>query len=327
MIFEIKFIFNLQNPVLFILRLYIFIFAVLSFTLPAQLIKPYSEVGKWGFKQNDSILIPAQFDTVFGFDKSNRVALVGNINPFTTTINPLSGETQAQIDYSFITRANRLVMLLPANFPDSISVLPDQQELKLAYQDSSDVFKILFHDKLYLFSKLGNQLSEGYDNISATSVPSLFLTELISEYQKQTVRMHGLINNSGKVIVKCRYNRVSINSADSLVYCCGLLPGKRANDDLFDWNGKLKYTTAEHLEYASKDIRILKMTTPANRYLIENLLLNKRFETEGNKLFILNSKEALVVNEKDWVMIELYTGKNRKVDKEKYFSMLEILYR
>lgn len=313
---------------MFILRLYIFAFTViLPFTLPAQLIKPYSAGGKWGFKRNDSILIPAQFDTVFGFDKSKRIALVGNINPFTTTINPLSGETQAQIDYSYITPANRLVMVLPANFPDSISVLPDQQELKLAYQDSSDVFRILFHDKLYLFSKSGKQLSGGYDNISSTAAPTLFLTEQVSEYQKQTVRMHGLVNDSGKVIVKCRYHKVTINLADSLVYCCGVLPGKRANDDVFDRNGKLIYTTSGHLEYASKAIRIVKLITLENTYLIENIVLNKQFEAKGDKLVVLNAKEALVTDEKDWVVVDLYSGKKRKVDKEKYFSMLEILYR
>ncbi|MGZ8538472.1 MAG: hypothetical protein ACXWV9_09440, partial [Flavisolibacter sp.] len=235
----------------------------------AQTILPFYENQKWGYQEKNKIIIASEYDTAFAFDKTNRVALVANKNELNKIVNPLTGEEEIAFDYFYIDRKNNRIKLLAEHFPDSMYVFPDQQELQTNYLDSSNYFKILFQNKLYLFSKKGVQLSNGYDNITRAKKSGFFETENNSEIDKKIIRMKGLIDSTGLELVKCRYNEVVINAEDSVIYCCSAIYNTKSNDDVYDYKGKMIYTNKKHIEFSSETIHVLKTYEPEETFIVE----------------------------------------------------------
>jgi hypothetical protein len=288
----------------------------------AQTIFPFRENQKWGYQEKNKTIIAAEYDTVFAFDKTNRIALVANKNEFNKVVNPLTGEEEIAFDYFYIDHKNNKIKLLAEHFPDSMYTFPDQQELQSNYMDSSDYFKALFQNKLYLFAKNGKQLSNGYDNITVAKTSGFFETENNSEIDKKIIRMKGLIDSTGLMLVKCRYNDVAINQEDSVVYCCSAVYNTKANDDVYNYKGKLIYTNKKHIEFSSRTLHVLKTYEPEELFIIENDLTKENYEVSGNGFYYLKNNKALIVNKDNWFILDLKTKKRQKVDKEIYFSNL-----
>ena len=284
--------------------------------------KPFTENKKWGYKDGQRVVIVPQYDTAFVFDKSNRIALVGNKSKFHKVENPLSGEQEYQFDYFYIDEANHKIKLLAEHFPDSLFTFSDQQELQFNYRDSSNYFKILFQHKVYLFSKIGIQLSKGFDNINETKALGYFETENYSEIEKKVIRIKGLIDSTGLEIIKCKYHKISINTEDSCFYCCSAVYNTKLNDDVYNYKGKLIYTNKKHIEFSSKIIHVLKSYEPSELFIIENSATNNSYDFEGSDFFYLQKNKALIVNKDNWYVIDLINKKKLKVDKESYFQNL-----
>lgn len=292
----------------------------------AQPLLPYTVNKKWGFKEGQNTSIKAEYDTVFAFDKTMQIALVANKNEFNKILNPLTGEEEVSLDYFYINPKNNKIKLLAEHFPDSMFTFPDQQELQSAYSDSSNYFKVLFQNKLYLFSKNGKQLSNGYDNINPSKTYGFFDTENTSEFDKQIVRVKGLIDSLGFVIVKCKYHDITINKEDSSVYCCSAVYNSRLNDDVYDFKGKLIYTNRKHIEFSSKTLHVLKTFEPNDAFIIENTLTKDQYEIDGSGFYYLKKNKALIVNKDNWFVLDLKTKKRQKIDKEDYFRNLYHLF-
>lgn len=291
----------------------------------SQSVIPFSENKKWGYKKDHKIIITPQYDTAFIFDKTNQIALVANKSEFNKVVNPLSGEEEYAFDYFYIDCHNTKIKLLAEHFPDSISTFTNQQELQYNYRDSSDYFKIIFENKIYLFSKKGKQLSIGYDNITETKAKGYFETENYSEFGKKMVRTKGLIDSTGLVVVKCKYHKVLINKEDSSIYCCSVVYNNKLNDDVYNYKGKLIYTNQKHIEFSSKTIHVMKSYEPREAFIIENSETNDLLDFEGNDFYYLQKNKALFINKDNWFVIDLKSKKKQKVDKEVYFQNLFIL--
>lgn len=286
------------------------------------MLHPYSENNKWGYKTSQKVIIVAEYDTVFSFDKSTQIALVGNKNEFNKIVNPLTGEEELAYDYFYINNNNQKIKLLAEHFPDSMFTFPNQQELQFNYLDSSHYFKILFQSKLYLFSKNGKQISSGFDNISETKANGYFEVENYSEVEKRIIRIKGLIDSTGFIVVKCKYSDIGINKEDSSIYCCSAVFNNKLNDDVFNYKGKLIYSNRNHIEFSSKTIHVLKSYEPNEHYIIENSATSDSYELNGNGFYYLQHHKALIVNKDNWMVIDLKTKKKQKVDKEAYFRNL-----
>lgn len=295
---------------------------MMSFVLKAQLIKPFCENKKWGYKVGDKVIISPQYDSVFPFDKTNQIALVSNKNEFNKEVNPLTGEEEIVFDYFFIDSKNNKIKLQVENFPDSMFTFGNQQELQFNYLDSSNYFKILFQNKLYLVSKKGKQLSGGFDNITETKAIGYFETEKYAEFDKQIIRTKGLVDSTGLEVVKCKYHSVTINAEDSTIYCCSAVYNSKLNDDVFNYKGKLIYSNKNHIEFASKAIRVLKHYEPNEYYEIENVNTKNSFDIDGNLFVYLKKNKALIINKDSWYLIDVLTKKRQKIDKEEYFKNL-----
>ena len=290
--------------------------------LISQTITPFKENNKWGYQKGSKTIIVPQYDTAFIFDKTEQVALVANKSQFNKEVNPITGEEEYTYDYNYINNHNNKLKLLAEHFPDSMSTFSHQQELQFNYQDSSNYFKILFQSKLYLFSKKGKQLSSGFDNITETKAKGYFETENNVEFEKQLLRIKGLVDSTGLEIVKCKYNHVSINQEDSSIYCCSAVYNNKLNDDVYNYKGKIIYTHPKHIAFSSKTIHVMKSYLPKEEYIIENTITGDIYNMDGDNLFYLKNDKALLINKDNWCVLDLKTRKKQKVDKEEYFYNL-----
>jgi hypothetical protein len=283
---------------------------------------PFSENQKWGFKKGNAIIIKAEFDTVFPFDKTQKIALVGKKNEFNKSINPLTGEEEYPLDYFYITSKNKIITILPTNFPDSVFTFPQQQELSTNYLDSSSVFKILFQNNVYLMSKQGMQLTDGYDNIYPYNHTSFFVLEKYTLVDGETIRIQGLVNSIGKTIISCKYKHITLNEEDSSIYCCSAVYNNRLNDDVYDYSGKLIYVNKKHIEFSSKKTHVYKIYEPNDIYVIENDNSKSNFRIGGEKFKYINNNKAIIKHGEDLFLIDLLSGKKTKVDKALYLFNL-----
>lgn len=282
----------------------------------------YSANKKWGYTINNVVVIKAQYDTAFAFDKSGRIALVGNKNPLRVVINPLTGEEAATIDYYFITKNNIRLKLKNSPQSDSISVFPDQQELKLNYINDLNTFKIVYNNKVWLFHKNGKQLSEGFDDIFQSSLNRFYITETYTEWDHEIVRSRGLIDTTGKTLVKCEKKHIRFNPEDSIIYCCSAIFNKKLSDEVLDYKGNILYENKHHIEFAAAGTYVYKLYEPEEVYMIESPSKKDLYGIAGEHLYYLKQNKILVVNKEAWTLVNLQTGKKQKVSKDAFYNTI-----
>lgn len=247
--------------------------------------------------------------------------MAGVKNTSHTEINPLTGEEKYVIDYYFVKRNNaRLILkLLPTS--DSVQAFPAQQELSMNYLSASPVFKILYGQKVWLFNKQGRQLSAGFDDIFSTGVDGrFFITENSSTWDKDVVRIKGLIDTSGRTIVNCEKKRICINTEDSVVYACSAIFNRRLSDEVFNYQGTLIYSNKNHIEFAAKDAYLYEIYEPKEMYMVANKTKDL-YGIEGQQFYSLKHKKALIVDKENWFLVNLQTGKKQKVNKEAFLAL------
>lgn len=268
--------------------------------------------GKWGYRLGTNTIITPQYDTAFAFAPGGAFAMVGNRRVDRTEIDPLTGEERQSFDYYFIRPDNTKLVLVAGK--DSTSVFPDQQELCLNYLYSAPVFKVLYGKKVWLFAKNGRQLSGGYDDIYA--VPDggrFYITESYNEWEKEIVRVKGLIDTSGKQIVNCEKRQIHINTEDSLIYTCSTVFNRRLSDEVFDYDGNVVYSNKNHIEFAAKKIFVYRLFEPKELFMVSNGSKDL-FGVEGEHFYPLKDRMALVTGASNWFLVNLQTGKKQRVN-------------
>lgn len=289
----------------------------------AQVPEPFRSGNKWGYRLNGEAIIPPQYDTAFPFDRTGSLAMVANRHPKRTEVHPLTGEEKQAMDYYFVDRHNTKLSLKPEQKADSVWTFPAQQELQLNYLSGSPVFKILYKRKVWLFNKQGRQLSQGYDDLyQAGRGERFFITETYSEWEGDIVRIKGLVDTSGKVIVNCEKKQIRINAEDSLIYACSAIFNRRLSDDVFDYNGRLIYSNSHHIEFAAKDLFIYRLYEPKEVFMAANRAGKDLYGIEGQRFYDLKHRKALIVDKENWFLMNLQTGKKQKINKEAFLALI-----
>ncbi len=175
---------------------------------------------------------------------------------------------------------------------------------------------------MYLISKKGKQLSEGYDNIYYYLHSNFFLIEKYTLIDGETVRIQGLLNQEGKQIISCKYKHITINTEDSSIYCCSAVYNNKLNDDVYDYNGKLIYANKKHIEFSSKKIHIYKIYDPKDMIVIENENTKNTLNIEGNKFKYIKNNKGIIKHEETLYFIDIISGKKTKVDKSLYYPFI-----
>lgn len=293
----------------------------MAICLSGQVPELYRTGNKWGYRLRGEVLITPQYDTAFPFDRTGRIAMAGIRSAARTEVNPLTGEERPLMEYSFINRDNARLSLKLLPSPDSVSLFPSQQELSLGYLSASPVFKVLYGQKVWLFNKQGKQLSAGFDDIYPAGAENrFFITETYSEWDKEVVRVKGLIDTSGRTIVSCEKKHIRINTEDSVVYACSAIFNRRLSDEVFDYKGTLVYSNKHHIEFAAKGLYVYTLYEPKEAFVVAG---NSKdlYSIEGQHFCNLKHKKALIVDRDSWLLVNLQTGKKQKVNKEAWLAL------
>lgn len=277
----------------------------------------YFHEGKWGYKQGDRILVSPQYDTAFAFDKYNKIALVANKNRLSKTINPLSGSEEIVYDYFFIDRNNHKIELKENASAKPIYTFDYQQDLHLNYLNTKDDFKIIYNSKVYLFTKDGKQVCYGYDDIQPSVSENMFIVEDVLSRFKETERVYGVITKTEGEILKPKFHGVKLNLEDSLIIACNAVFNYSLADEVFDFKGKLIYSNKNHIEYASKTLKVMKVFEPEEHYEFFKDASLKKNELSGEEFKLINYRKAIIIDKERLVLVDLETLKTKIVGKEK----------
>lgn len=273
---------------------------------------------KWGFKQGEAVVIEPQYDTTFGFDATQQIALVANLNPKKNFINPLTKEIKKVYDFSYINPENRKVQLNIPNAPLPITEFQNQQRLSKEYLLASNYFKITQDNKTYLFSKAGKQITpNGYDNIRFTKCPIFFITETKEKTGQTFV---GLIDDKEKQIVPATYSKITFNMYDSLIICCTAGVKFNGVDDVYNYNGDKLESSAHHVDYAFKDAVVYKLFEPKVSYLIHESEGNKLKPVAADKLYYVKDKNIIMKQGDNYYFYDFKTEKKTPFDKKLYLD-------
>ena len=175
---------------------------------------------------------------------------------------------------------------------------------------------------MYLISKKGKQLTEGYDNIYLYHNSNFYLLEKYTLVDGETVRIQGLVNADGKTIVNCKYKHITLNPEDSSMYCCSAVYSNRLNDDVYDYNGKLIYVNKKHIEFSSKKTHIYRVYEPKELLVIENENNKDLINIEGEKFKYLKNNKGIIKQGDTLYLLDILTGKKTKIDKSLYLINL-----
>lgn len=286
----------------------------------SQTITPFKQTGKWGFKKGEAVIIEAQYDSIFGFDATQQIALVCNLNPKKNFINPLTKELKKIYDFYYITPTNTKVNLMLPDLKNPVNEFANQQKLQKEYLGTQAHFVIFYDGKNYLFNKNGKQITTTpYDNIYLTNHPDFFVIEI---KEKSGQSLMGLINEYGKQIIENRYSKIQINTKDSLIICCTAGIRFNGTDDVFDYQGNKKHSSNKHIDYAGKDYIIYKLFEPVLSHVVLDNEDNKEKIIKCDKLSIIKKDEFLIHTDNNWYIYNLKTDKKIEADKKLYSQLI-----
>lgn len=284
-----------------------------SLFVKAQQIVAFKQNGKTGFRLNDKTIIEPQYDTTFGFDAKQKIALVGNLNSKKNFINPLTKELKRVYDFYYITPENKKISIVTAD-KKTADEFQTQQKVQKEYLLNASYFKIIYDNKVYLLDKSGKQLTaSGYDNISFTKFPTLFMTELRDKSGQVFV---GLIDESEKQVIPPNYSKIAINMYDSLIVCCTAGTKFNGSDDVYNYKGEKISSSARHIDYALKEYTVLKLYEPHVSYIILENSSKKEKPVTADALYYLKDEEVVMKQGDNYFLYNFKTDKKTPYDKK-----------
>jgi len=286
----------------------------------SQHISSFKQNGKWGFKKGDLVILDPQFDTTFGFDVTNRIALVGKIDRTKKTINPLTKEIKLEYKYYYITPENKRIYIKRSE-TDSIVDVSISKQTPSGYLNNNNAFIAFAGGKKYLMSKTGQTISHiGFDNINFTKVQNYYTTETKELKNNQT--LVGLMKEDGTYVIQQMYSKIIINPFDSVIYCCTAGIKFNGSDDVFNYKGSKIHSSAKHIHFASKSFVIYKLYESENSFIVYNLVSEKEKPLKAEWIYYLKN-ETMVLLDGDWYFYDLKTEKRFPIDKKliKYYNL------
>lgn len=223
---------------------------MLSSLANSQSLAPFCEAKKWGLKNQTTIVVKPEYDTIFDFNKKPLRNLVTN-------------------------KSNNALF-----------------------------------DAVNLYNQLHFYIIEKYTKVDG-----------------ERVHIQGIIDEEGKLIIPCKYKHITVNTEDSIIYCCSAVYNNyQLSDDAYNYQGKLIYTNKKHIEFSSKKIHVYKLYEPKERFIIENDVTKDSYGIEGERFKYLKNNKALVRQGSLIYVVDLLTGKKNKLDKFLYASQLCFIF-
>lgn len=222
----------------------------------------FSENKKWGIKDSSKIVIAAVYDTIFNFDKSNKVCLACFKSKSTNT-NQFIKVTNTNYFCNYLNPdSKRLVIKTSAR--DTCSVFQLGKSTLKHYNENDTLFKVKVKQYTYLIDKTFKQLSfKPYYDIEWCDDPGFYVVQGLNDAD---VPMYGLVNKKEELLIPFEYSGIRLNPIDSLVMVCGTGYGAGTEDYVFDYKGKKQISYHHHIDLATKEYIIFKSFEPKERY-------------------------------------------------------------
>lgn len=300
-------------------RVFVFI-AILAFTslfTQSQTMSAFKSGKKWGFKQGETVVIEPQYDSVFGFDQTNQICLVGNVNPLKRSVNSLTKQVRIEYDFNYINSKNqKMYFKAPMALDSSCNVNVNKQTASL-YLNNSQTFVASIDGKKILTTKKGVQISKtAFDNINFTKVPGFYTFEISSAW--------GLMDGDAKQIIPPTYSKISFNTYDSLIYCCTAGSKYNGMDDIYNYKGEKIHTSTKHIQCAGKNYYVYRLFASENAFVIFDVKEKKEFDIKAEYIYYLKNDQIALLDG-DWFFYDLKTSKRSPMDKKliKYLQLDE----
>jgi hypothetical protein len=270
--------------------LHAFCFLLFSFSAFSQ-VEIFKE-GKWGVKSYNEVVIPAVFDTVFGFEKSGKVCMAC-FRIKGVSANKFIRVTTLNYSCNYLNEKNeRLIVANRAG--DTCSVFSLGRNTIKSLNESKDYFSVSLNDQKHLVDKDFRQYTfKGYHNIALSADPEFYHVDKM--VASETV-YSGLIDKRETIIVPFIYSGIKINIIDSLIIACSAGLGNNAEDVIYNYNGEKIGSYGRHIDMATTNFTIHKLFEPKLHYIILNL------KTKEEKILLA---EEVNYYEADEIIIKL----------------------
>lgn len=292
------------------------ILAFTTLSVQTQTLSAFKSDKKWGFKQGETIVIQPQYDSVFGFDQTDLVCLVGSIDPKKQSVNSLTRQLKIVYTFKYINAENERLYFKAPNSLDSSSEATPTKYCGALYQNKHDIMIACVSGKQILATKKGMQISNSYDNINFTKVPGFYTYEVGSFW--------GLMDDNAKQIIGPTYSKISFNIYDSVIYCCTAGSKFNGMDDVYNYKGEKIHTSPKHIQCAGKNYVIYRLFESENAYIIYDLKEKKEHQVKAEYIYYLKNDTVALLDD-DWFFYDLRTEKRTLLDKKiiKYLKLDE----
>jgi len=283
----------------------------------SQTISAFKSQGKWGFKKGEAVIIEPQYDSVFGFDQTGQICLVGNEEAAKRSINSLTKQVRKEYTFNYINSKNQKFYFKPQLGLDSSCNVNVNKQTAFLYLGKNDVFVVSVNGKKMLWSKKGNMVSStSHDNINFTKVPGLYTFEESSVW--------GLMNKTGKQLIPPTYSKINFNTIDSVIYCCTAGSKYNGSDDVYNYKGEKIHSSNKHIQCASKNYLIYRLYASENSFIVFDIKENKEKALKAEYVYYLKDNKVAMLDE-DWFIYDLKTEKRTPLDKTliKYMKLDE----
>ncbi len=240
--------------------LYLFVL-LLSQSLCAQY-QTFFESKKWGIKDSSKIVIAPVYDTIFNFDKTNKVCLAC-FKSKSTNSNQFIKVTNTNYFCNYLNPASKHLTIKTTS-KDTCSVFQLNKSSVKNYLNNDTLFKVKVKNYMYLVNKNFTQVNfKPYYDIDLSEDPGFYVVQGLNDAD---VPMYGLVNNKEELLIPFQYSGIKLNPVDSLVMVCGTGYGAGTEDYVFDYNGKKKMSYHHHIDLATKDYIVFKSFEPKEHF-------------------------------------------------------------
>ena len=257
--------------------------------------------GKWGIRDNDRTVIPAIYDTVFGFDPTGKVCLACH-KRVTSSGSSFIKVKSTSYRCNYLDASNRR-LVIRNDEGDTTSIFSLGRHAVSQYSHTGNVMAVSAKGVRNLVTKDFRQLTfKGYYNVEAVDGADFFRCERQSESEAVYC---GIMTKEERQLVPFLYSSIAVNPADSLIIGC--TAGFKGNDDVYDFYGRKVAGSTRHIAEATRKVLVEKNPGEPGKYFVVNRATGKVTETDADEL-VLRSGEVVLRKKKTWYRLNPATG-------------------
>lgn len=283
-------------------------FIILNLLLLLQF-KPCSaqavrENGKWGYRLREKLVVPAAYDTVFGFDTTGKVCLACIRSKSSNNSKFIKVTSTSYACHYYDGAGKKLVVRNQLN--DTFSVFSYNKSTLKNYQGPSRYFTVAVKNKKYLLLKDGRQLTfNDYHDVRPTSSSEFYVAQVVNDMD---VVVTGLVNHLEQTVIPFQYSDIVVNMRDSLIICCSAGINANAGDDVYNFEGKKFQNSQKHIDLATKNFLVHKIFEPKEHFLIYNISKKQETPLQADEVAYLSTDELLIKIKNDWFVYDMQTN-------------------